>query len=188
MSQAAIFAVAIDDHVASCGVLLAMVGKDWLDAKDVSGQRRLDDPNDFVRLETASALKRDIPVIPVLVRGAIMPRADQLPQDLAELAFRHGVELTHSRWDSDLQVSLKALRPYVDLQQKDVSDKEIKSQINKEVKVGDIPKFAAILSARKYLLPTIAVSVVVLGIAAYIVNDEYERKNKEIFTIANKEE
>jgi len=52
----------IDANVASCGVLLAMIGKGWIEAKDESGRRRLDDPMDFVRLETASALKRDIPV------------------------------------------------------------------------------------------------------------------------------
>lgn len=103
----------IDEHVASCGVLLAIIGKSWLEAKDDAGLRRLDDPMDFVRLETASALKRDIPVVPVLVHGARMPRAEQLPEDLIELAYRNGVELTHARWDSDVQVLIKALSPYV---------------------------------------------------------------------------
>ena len=109
------FRRAIDEQVASCGVLLALIGKSWLDAKDESGRRRLDDPMDFVRLETASAMKREIPVIPVLVQGASMPRAEQLPPDLAELSYRNGVELTHARWDSDLQVLVKALRPHVEL-------------------------------------------------------------------------
>jgi hypothetical protein len=58
------FRQAIDEQVASCGVLLAMIGRDWLEVKDKTGRRRLDDPMDFVRLETASVLKRDIPVIP----------------------------------------------------------------------------------------------------------------------------
>ena len=70
------FRRAIDEHVASCGVLLAVIGKSWLDAKDESSRLRLEDPMDFVRLEIASALKRDIPVIPVLVRGASMPWAE----------------------------------------------------------------------------------------------------------------
>ena len=104
------FRRAIDEQVATCGVLLAMIGKSWLEAKDESGRRRLDDPMDFVRLETASALKRDIPVIPVLVRGATMPRAEELPPDLAELAYRNAVELSHARWDSDVQVLINALR------------------------------------------------------------------------------
>jgi hypothetical protein len=64
------FRKAIDESVASCGVLLAVIGRSWPEAKNETGQWRLDDPSDFVRLETASALKRDIPVIPVLVHGA----------------------------------------------------------------------------------------------------------------------
>jgi hypothetical protein len=92
-----------------------MIGKNWLNAKDQSGRRRLDDPMDFVRLETASAMKREIPVVPVLVQGASMPRADQLPPDLADLAYRNAVELTHARWDSDVQVLINALRPHVQL-------------------------------------------------------------------------
>jgi hypothetical protein len=107
------FRKAIDESVGSCGVLLSMIGTNWLDAKNEAAERRLDDPADFVRLETASALKRDIPVIPVLVRGAKMPTAGQLPDDLKELAYRNAVELTHARWNSDVQLLIKALRPFV---------------------------------------------------------------------------
>ena len=103
----------IEHKVASCGVLLAMIGRGWIDASDRAGCRRLDDPLDFVRLETAAALKRDIPVIPVLVGGGRMPRPDQLPEDLKDLAYRHAVELTNARWDSDVQLLIKAVRPSV---------------------------------------------------------------------------
>jgi hypothetical protein len=112
------FRRAIDEQVASCGVLLAIIGKSWLTASDEKSVRRLDDAADFVRLEIASALKRDIPVVPVLVQGARMPRASDLSEDLRELAYRNGVELTHARWDSDLQVLVKALRSYVQATQK----------------------------------------------------------------------
>ena len=107
------FRKVIDHNVASCGVLLAVIGPGWLEAKDEAGQRRLDNPTDFVRLETASALKRDIPVVPVLVHGARMPRSEQLPADLGELAYRNGLELTHARWDSDIEVLVKALQRHV---------------------------------------------------------------------------
>ena len=107
------FRRAIDENVANCGVLLAIIGKNWLNIRDAEGQRRIDDPMDFVRLETAAALKRDIPVMPVLVQGANMPRTAHLPPDLADIAFRNGVELTHARWDSDVQILFKALRPHV---------------------------------------------------------------------------
>ena len=108
------FRKAIDESVATCGVLLSIIGKDWVNAKNEAGQRRLDDPSDFVRLETASALKRDIPVVPVLVHGAKMPHPEQLPDDLKELTYRNGVELTHARWSSDVQLLIKALHPYID--------------------------------------------------------------------------
>jgi hypothetical protein len=108
------FRKAIDQSVASCSVLLALIGRDWLDSKDAQGNRRLDNLNDFVRMELASALRRDIPVVPVLVRGAKMPQADHLPDDLKELHYRNAVELTHARWKSDVQILIRALRPYMD--------------------------------------------------------------------------
>ena len=104
------FRKAIEEGVTKCGVLLVVIGLEWLDAKDERGSRRLDDPSDFVRIETASALKRDIPVIPVLVRGAKMPTADRLPDELKELAYRNCIELTHPRWRSDVQLLTDALR------------------------------------------------------------------------------
>jgi TIR domain len=107
------FRKAIDQSLSSCGVFLSLIGKNWLTSKDISDHRRLDDSADFVRIETATALKRDIPVIPVLVQGASIPKPDQLPDDLKELSFRNAVELTHSRWDSDVQVLIASLRPLV---------------------------------------------------------------------------
>jgi TIR domain len=106
------FRKAIDQSVAHCSILLAMIGKSWLNAVDDIGQRRLEDANDFVRIELASALRRDIPVVPVLVQGAKMPRANELPDDLKELAYRNAVELTHARWRSDVQLLVQALQPY----------------------------------------------------------------------------
>src|SRR4051794_1494306 len=107
------FRSAIDKSVASCNVLLAVIGPQWVDARDASGVRRLDDPADFVRIELASALLSNIPVVPVLVRGARVPRPEELPADLKELAYRNAVELTHARWKSDVDVLVRALRPYM---------------------------------------------------------------------------
>jgi TonB family protein len=107
------FRKAIEEGVTKCGVLLVVMGPEWLNAKDERGVRRLDDPADFVRLETAAALKRDIPVIPVLVRAARMPSAEQLPPELTELAYRNCIELTHARWKSDIQLLIEALRRLV---------------------------------------------------------------------------
>jgi hypothetical protein len=108
------FRKAIDQSVTTCSVVLAMIGVEWLNSADSRGNRRLDDVNDFVRIELASALRRDIPVVPVLVRGARMPVAEQLPDDLKDLAYRNAVELTHARWRSDVQLLREALAPHLD--------------------------------------------------------------------------
>jgi hypothetical protein len=107
------FRKAIDDNVAGCGVLLAMIGPAWCSIKNADGTRRLDDPNDFVRLEIASALARDVAVIPVLVHDAKMPRPTDLPENLKNLAFRNSVEVTHARWNSDVRLLTAALGRYV---------------------------------------------------------------------------
>jgi hypothetical protein len=107
------FRRAIDQSLNSCGVFLCLIGKNWLTTTDASGRRRLDDPADFVRIETVAALKRDIPVIPVQVQGATAPRPEQLPDDLKDLAYRNAMELTHPRWESDVQLLVNAVRPYV---------------------------------------------------------------------------
>lgn len=107
------FRKAIDDNVATCGVLLAMIGPEWATIANGDGQRRLDDENDFVRLEIASALKRNIAVIPVLVHDSKMPHPEQLPDNLKDLAYRNSVEISHARWNSDVQLLTKALAPYV---------------------------------------------------------------------------
>ena len=104
------FRQTIRDAVMSCDVLLAVVGKHWASAEDASGRRRLDDPGDYVRLEVEAALERGVPVIPVLVEGAAMPAASQLPEPLSALAYRQAVELSDTRWSFDVRrliVSLK---------------------------------------------------------------------------------
>ena len=107
------FRKAIQESVLQCRVLLCIIGVDWLSCAHATGGPRLNDPNDYVRLEIAEALRRDIPVIPVLVQGARMPKLEELPPDLIDLAYRNAVELAHARWKSDVQVLIRALRPFV---------------------------------------------------------------------------
>jgi hypothetical protein len=92
------------DAVGQCGAMLVVIGRLWIDARDASGQRRLETHNDFVRIEVEDGLARGIPVIPVLVQGAAMPREDQLPATLAPLAYRNGLEVRgdpHFHRDAD---------------------------------------------------------------------------------------
>jgi hypothetical protein len=107
------FAKQLDSQVSQCRVLLAVIGPHWLDAVDKTGARRLDNEKDYVRLELASALKRDIAVIPVLVDGATMPPEEKLSEDLKPLAYRHAIELRHSRFSADADAIVQALEAAV---------------------------------------------------------------------------
>ena len=82
----------IDKLVSECDVLLAVIGHAWLDV-EAEGKPRLEDPRDLVRIEIESALARDIPVIPVLVGGTVMPGEADLPDALKPLAFRNGIQV-----------------------------------------------------------------------------------------------
>ena len=108
------FRKAIDDNVSGCGVFLAIIGPEWATIAGANGERRLEDANDFVRLEIVSALARNIAVIPVLVHEARMPHPDQLPDNIKDLAYRNSVEISHTRWNSDVQLLVNALKQYVD--------------------------------------------------------------------------
>jgi hypothetical protein len=103
------FAAAIDAAVASCNVLLALIGPQWLDARNEEGRRRLNDPDDFVVLEVTAALSRDVRVLPVLVDGASPPQAKDLPEALAPLARRNAMRLDHETFRSDLDALLGAV-------------------------------------------------------------------------------
>jgi hypothetical protein len=103
------FVKQLDEQVSKCNVMLAIIGPGWLNARDEKGRRRLDLPRDSVRVELASALKREIPVIPLLVNGTAMPSEDDLPDDLKPLANRHGLELRHSRFAADSDAVIRAL-------------------------------------------------------------------------------
>jgi hypothetical protein len=95
------FVHTLEQAVGSCDVLLAVIGPAWLSMTDAQGRRRLDAPDDLVRLELSSGLKRNVPVIPVLIAGAAMPTADVLPDDLKPLVRRQALEIRDGRWSSD---------------------------------------------------------------------------------------
>jgi hypothetical protein len=99
----------LHERLESCDLMLALIGPGWLDAKDAAGHRRLENATDLVRQEIAAALKRNIPVTPVLVQGAQMPSPDRLPDDIKDLVYRNGFELGHSTWESDVTEMVKRL-------------------------------------------------------------------------------
>ncbi|MGO8883673.1 MAG: toll/interleukin-1 receptor domain-containing protein [Streptosporangiaceae bacterium] len=103
------FVEKITRAVGSCDVLLALIGDRWLTIKGADGRRRLDDPEDFVRVEIEAAMARDIRVVPILVAGATIPDAGVVPPSLARLVRRQALELSPSRFDADLSRLLRLL-------------------------------------------------------------------------------
>jgi hypothetical protein len=98
------FTEAVRDALVKCQVLIVVIGKAWLTASDPDGRRRLENPDDFVRLEIemASSLP-GIRIIPVLVQGATAPRASELPPSLAALALKNGIEISHAGFRADTE-------------------------------------------------------------------------------------
>lgn len=103
------FRNAIDRALESSSVVLAIIGRNWLEASDADGARRLDSPTDLVRLEIASALRQGMDVIPVLVQRASMPPAERLPEDIQALTWRHAIEIDDARWDQDVERLIGAI-------------------------------------------------------------------------------
>jgi hypothetical protein len=103
------FVDAIESTLASAAVVLALVGPRWLSATGADARRRLDAPDDLVRLELATALRRGVPVIPLLLGGARMPAATELPPDLAALARRQALEVSDARWEHDVAALVPAI-------------------------------------------------------------------------------
>jgi hypothetical protein len=104
------FAKVLREKVAACDVLIALIGRRWIDARDQQGNRRLDSPADYVRVEIATALRRGIPVIPILVDSATVPKLEQLPNDLAGLVRRNGLHLHNASFDSDIEKLIAEIR------------------------------------------------------------------------------
>ena len=103
------FVEAIESAVDRTDAMIVVIGPNWLGAVDAAGNRRLDNPEDFVRLEIAASLERNVRVIPVLVKRAEMPGSAELPDDLKALARRNALELSHTRFNSDAQRLINAL-------------------------------------------------------------------------------
>ena len=107
------FVEILREEVANCSVLLAVIGPDWLGVLDEHGNRRLDSPDDFVRIEIATALERKIPVIPILVDGATVPKADQMPRGLEELVLRHGLSVGNASFRADMNKLVRGIKGQV---------------------------------------------------------------------------
>lgn len=134
----------LDEQVARCDVFLVVIGPGWVDAAG-----RLANPDDFVRIEIESALRRpEIPIVPVFIDGATLPGASELPESLRGLVHRHGIEVRHENFSGVVDGRLRrSLLDAID---------------RRRVEVGDEPRS----KRRRYaVLSAIAVAVVLTGLA-----------------------
>ena len=134
------FVDVLENAVQSCDVVVALLGRQWLNIKDEAGNRRLDNPQDFVRIEVAAALTRNIRVIPVLVDGTPMPNSDQLPSNLKSLARRNAVLVNHYSFHADttrlieqLELALKAAEESKILKAKKIKEEEVQKKRRAEI-------------------------------------------------------
>jgi formylglycine-generating enzyme required for sulfatase activity len=124
------FVETIEKRVGECDVLLAVIGANWLNSRDGQG-RRLDNPEDFVRMEIATALRRDIRVIPILVDGALMPRSTDLPDDLKRLARRNALQVGDTHFDDDCRRLVAAIEEVLE-ENAELHDREAKERLETE--------------------------------------------------------
>jgi hypothetical protein len=103
------FVEVINQKVSATRAVIVLIGRQWLSATDAEGKRRLEDPEDFVRVEVSAALERRVKVIPVLVGGATMPKLQQLPEALALLSRRNAIEISDTRFHHDVDRLIEAL-------------------------------------------------------------------------------
>ena len=103
------YVIALNRVLDSCVALIVVIGPRWLTITDEKGNRRLTDPNDWVRAEIHKALERQIPLIPVLLSGTMMPRETEIPNDLKPLLDRQAMDLSDRHWKQDLEILVRAL-------------------------------------------------------------------------------
>ena len=154
------FVTVIENAVGSCEILIAVIGQKWLSG---SGSGQLDNPNNFVRLEISTALRRNIRVIPVLVQRASMPKAQDLPDDLDKLTRRNAIELTDLRWQTDvdqlISVLEKVLAKEMKAKQLGKSGPVSESKTGEERRFEEAPVPESNLAAREKRLETPATIV-----------------------------
>src|SRR5215472_4013719 len=155
------FAEVIQEAVGSCAVLVALIGRQWVTLADEGGNRRLDDPGDYVRFEVQTALERGIRVIPVLVDGASPLRQQQLPSELQKLARLNAHRMSYDRYQYDadqlldlIQRVLAALRDREEVGHKP-QEGELRSRIERARWTGETGDAAGARDQLAALVPTV---------------------------------
>jgi uncharacterized membrane protein YhaH (DUF805 family) len=166
------FVKTLDDQVAQCSAFIAVIGPGWTDLKNAAGQRRLDQPNDHVRIEIESALKRDnVRVIPVLVDGASMPTEDELPDSIKPLTRRQAVTLSHHRFGAEVDEMARTLKDALGLHPKTTTSTYAFAAIETPPPswIDYLFSFEGRISRKSYWLTGLGLSVVALLVMVGIV-------------------
>ena len=143
-----------EDHIErvldECSVLIAMIGPDWATSSGAHGIARIDQPDDLLREEIERALRRpDVTVIPVLVEGAVMPAAADLPASMSALAKRQAIVLTDQAWDHDVNILIERLSGLL----------------------GEKPSFASRVPRRPAVVLATLCTAVVVGTGMFAIRD-----------------
>lgn len=179
------FVEALNRALAACEVMLVLIGPRWLDIRDAKGNRRLDDPRDWIRQEISTALQRGIRVVPVLIDGTPLPDEADLPDDLKPLVRRQALEVADTRWRGDMQRLAETLArvPGLHLQRQPAapSPSPIPSPAPAAAVSPPPPPPAA--TKGRSALKTGLYALVALGIVAYAV-DEFGKSGSEPVSFA----
>ncbi len=136
------FRTYLDQQVAKCDVFLAVIGRNWMKPQGQRGKSRLADPADFVRLEIEAALKRQIPVIPVLVEGASIPAVDRLPISLQGLSYRNGIAVRPDPdFHRDMDRLIEHLRVQIEREQEGLPPLEVPPTASSSSLTTEAPSF-----------------------------------------------
>jgi TIR domain len=118
---------------------IVVIGNDWLSIRDASGNRRLDNPDDTVRQEIATAIQHKARIFPVLVGGAKMPDEGDLPFELRPLCRRNAVEITEQDWDEGYRKLVRALEAALELSPEPLPGEARRSAVKKWIVAGAVP-------------------------------------------------
>jgi hypothetical protein len=133
------------DAVSKTDVMLVLIGPDWLTASDYDGKRRLEDPHDFVRMEIELGLQIPVPVVPVLLDRASLPRSDEVPDSLRPLLYCQVLSISSLSFRSDFPNLLQAIRS---IRSKDSDTRKVGAP---RWKVKMLSAFASLLGVRSAL-------------------------------------